>query len=86
VGEQPPGGRLESRRRQAVPEIRLEEPDDPVAGHRDGVAEPRQALLIARGQQDEHIGGRVPAADERGMGDGQVERRVCGLTRLSAGR
>lgn len=79
------GGRREGRRRQAVAQVRLDEPDHPVAGGRGGVAQPGQARLVARGQQDEHIGRRMPAADQIRVGDGEIERRVGGLARLGAG-
>lgn len=80
------GGRLERGRGQRTAEIRLVESDDAEAGRRGVVTEPAEGELVRDGEQDEGVGRRVPGTDEIGVGDREIESRVCRLTGLGRWR
>jgi hypothetical protein len=85
VSDEPAGGRLEGRGRQAVAEVRLVEPDQSQARRRRVVAEPTERRLISCGEQDEGVGFGVPVGGRAGMFDRELERGVRGLTCLGPG-
>ena len=78
-------GGLQRRRSQGVAQIRLMEPDDANPCRCRVVAQPPEGNLVGRGEHDQGIGGNVPVADDIGVGNGEVERRMCHLTRLDPG-
>jgi hypothetical protein len=85
VSDEPAGGRLEGRGRQAVAEVGLVEPDQSQARRRRVVAEPTERRLISGGEQDESVGFDVPVDGRAGVFDRELERGVRGLTCLGPG-
>jgi hypothetical protein len=79
----PAGTRLvPARRRQGITQIGLMKPDQAQAG-RDGViAEPSQRQLVRDGDNHQCVRRGVPVTDHIGIGDGEVQRRMCRLTCL----
>ena len=75
-------GGLERRRGQAVPEVRLVEPDQPQAGRCRVIAEPTKRQLVRCGEQDKCVRRGVPVNDHIGVRDREVECGVRGLTCL----
>jgi hypothetical protein len=85
VGDEPMCGGLERRRGQAVPEVRLVEPNQPQAGRCHVVTQPTKRQLVRNGEHDECFRGSVPINDDIGVRDREIEGRVCGLTCLGPG-
>lgn len=75
-------GRFECGGRQRPIEIRFMEPYDPETEGRGVVAQPSEREFVGSREHDQRVGPRVPVADESGMSDREIERRVCRLTDL----
>ena len=71
---------------QGTGEIRFMEPDDAMSGGGRVVAQPAEGQLVAGAKQHQRVGRAMPVADHTGVGDGEVERGVGGLTSLGPGR
>lgn len=76
------GGRFEGGRGQGAAEVRLVEPDHAEAGRRGVGAQPAERQLVRRGEQDQGVGGQVPVTEDVGVGDCEIESRVCRLASL----
>jgi hypothetical protein len=76
------GGRFERGCGQRAAEVRLVKTGDAQATALGVLAQPGQRKLVANGENHEGIGRSMPITDQVGIGHGEIERRVRGLTRL----
>jgi hypothetical protein len=80
--EEARGGRFERGGGQRAGQVRLVKTHGAQARRLGVLAEPGQLKLGADGEDDESVGGRLPITDEVGIGHGEIERCMRGLTRL----
>ncbi len=75
-------GRFQRGSCQRTTQVWLMEPDDPKTGRGGVIAQPSQGQLIWYSENDQGVRCGMPIADHMGMGDSEVQRRVCRLTSL----
>jgi hypothetical protein len=85
VRDQPARRRLQCGRGQATTEIRFMKPRQAQSGRRGIRAQPDKRQFIGYREQRDRVRRGMPVADDIGVRDGELERRVDRLAGLDPG-